>query len=164
MTLPLHAAYKRPRTAKAGRAREPLFSPYGPAQHAGPHGSRQARHGGFSSCRIQALPGGNIQLATAGGETYAGITVEQPFSASGVPFAAGQRFACKVRSRAAAVPCTVAQAGGDFACRSRDASRRLPAICFPSEAARRREARRPAAGVPSFCTRPCAWQTGIPPL
>ena len=28
------------------------------------------------------------------------------------PFAAGQRFCCKVRSRAAAVPCTVVQAGG----------------------------------------------------
>ena len=38
------------------------FSPYGLAQHEGrpPYGSRQARHGGFFSCRIQALRGKTI--------------------------------------------------------------------------------------------------------
>ena len=73
------------------------------------------------------LPGGDIQLATAGGETYAGITVEQPFSACGVPFAAGQRFTCKVRSRAAAVPCTVVQTGGPALALRFDTPVRAPA-------------------------------------
>ena len=38
------------------------FSPYGLAQHEGrpPYGSRQARHGGFFSCRIHALRGKTI--------------------------------------------------------------------------------------------------------
>ena len=78
------------------------------------------------------LPNGDIQLATAGGEEYAGITVAQPFSASGTPFAAGQRFCCKVRSRAAAVPCTVVQAGGPLLTLCFDSPVRAPA---PGQAA-----------------------------
>ena len=78
------------------------------------------------------LPNGDIQLATAGGEEYAGITVAQPFSASGTPFAAGQRFCCKVRSRAAAVPCTVVQAGGPLLTLRFDSPVRAPA---PGQAA-----------------------------
>lgn len=78
------------------------------------------------------LSGGDIQLATAGGEMYAGIMVEQPFSVCGVPFAAGQRFTCKVRSRAAAVPCTVVQAGGPVLALRFDTPVRAPA---PGQAA-----------------------------
>ena len=78
------------------------------------------------------LPNGDIQLATAGGEEYTGITVAQPFSASGTPFAAGQRFCCKVRSRAAAVPCTVVQAGGPLLTLRFDSPVRAPA---PGQAA-----------------------------
>ena len=77
------------------------------------------------------LSGGDIQLATAGGEMYAGIMVEQPFSVC-VPFAAGQRFTCKVRSRAAAVPCTVVQAGGPVLALRFDTPVRAPA---PGQAA-----------------------------
>lgn len=85
MTPPLHAAYQRPRTAKAGRVRELFFRLTAPlSMQAGLHGSRQARHGGFSSCRILARQGQN------------------------------------------ALPLP----GGDFACRSKDSSRRLPANVF----------------------------------
>lgn len=78
------------------------------------------------------LPQGDIQLATSGGEMYAGITVSQPFSTDGTPFSPGRRLWCKVRSRATAAPCTVVHADAQALALRFDTPVRAPA---PGQAA-----------------------------
>ena len=78
------------------------------------------------------LPQGDIQLATAGGEMYTGITVSQPFSTDGSHFVPGQQLCCKVRSRAAAAPCTVAHSNEQLLTLRFDSPVRAPA---PGQAA-----------------------------
>lgn len=77
-------------------------------------------------------PDGNIELARGGGEFYSGIVLEGAARPDGVPLAPGQRYGVKVRSRAAAAPCTIAAVENGAVTLRFDAPQRAPA---PGQAA-----------------------------
>lgn len=55
---------------------------------------------------------GDVELALSGDEFYAGVTLTDCVRAGGAPYAPGERFDIKIRSRAVPAPCTVAEAAG----------------------------------------------------
>ncbi len=53
------------------------------------------------------LPDGNIELARGGNEFFSGVVLTHAVRTDGKPFAAGQHYEVKVRSRAACAACTI---------------------------------------------------------
>lgn len=77
-------------------------------------------------------PDGNIELARGGDEFFTGIVLTDAARTDGKPFAPGQRYGVKVRSRAAAAPCAVQSAENGLLTLRFDEPQRAPA---PGQAA-----------------------------
>ena len=70
---------------------------------------------------------GDIELARGGEEFFSAVRVKNAVRTGGGAFADGERFGVKIRSRAAAAPCTVREAGPDGFTLVFDEPQRAPA-------------------------------------